>query len=48
MDSFYIAARHHKEYIESGKVVIKEGDGRKGLPEFAPFDVIHVGAGDKN
>jgi protein-L-isoaspartate(D-aspartate) O-methyltransferase len=33
-----------KELLESGRVVIKEGDGRKGLKEFAPFDVIHVGA----
>lgn len=31
--------------IKNGKIVIKEGDGRKGLKEFAPYDCIHVGAG---
>jgi protein-L-isoaspartate(D-aspartate) O-methyltransferase len=30
--------------LESGKIVIVEGDGRLGCPEHAPFDVIHVGA----
>jgi len=30
--------------IKSGKVIIKYGDGWKGDPENAPFDVIHVGA----
>lgn len=31
--------------MDSGKIVIKVGDGRKGLKEFAPYDAIHVGAG---
>ncbi|KAG5668417.1 hypothetical protein PVAND_016357 [Polypedilum vanderplanki] len=30
--------------IESGLIKIFEGDGRKGIQEFGPFDVIHVGA----
>ena len=25
-------------------IVIIEGDGRKGLKQYAPYDVIHVGA----
>ena len=31
--------------MENGKVVFKEGDGRKGWKEHAPYDAIHVGAG---
>jgi len=30
--------------LSSGKVRLLEGDGWLGLPEEAPFDVIHVGA----
>ena len=33
------------ELIDSGKIKIVEGDGRKGLAEYAPYDCIHVGAG---
>lgn len=33
-----------KELVEAGNVVFVVGDGRKGLPEHAPFDCIHVGA----
>jgi protein-L-isoaspartate(D-aspartate) O-methyltransferase len=32
------------DLLTSGRVVLKEGDGRKGMKEFAPFDAIHVGA----
>jgi protein-L-isoaspartate(D-aspartate) O-methyltransferase len=39
-----IKATPDRELLDSGKLVIKEGDGRKGMPEFAPFDAIHVGA----
>ena len=35
------------EYLKSGNVVIVEGDGRMGLPEYQPYDIIHVGAGLK-
>jgi len=37
-------SKHHKEWLDSGKVVIYEGDGRLGLEKHAPFDCIHVGA----
>ncbi|KAM5537582.1 hypothetical protein V8D89_008660 [Ganoderma adspersum] len=30
--------------IEQGRIKMVAGDGRKGLPEEGPFDVIHVGA----
>ncbi|XP_054730907.1 protein-L-isoaspartate(D-aspartate) O-methyltransferase isoform X1 [Anastrepha obliqua] len=30
--------------LDSGKLIIVEGDGRKGVPEHAPYDAIHVGA----
>lgn len=33
-----------KELLSSKKIVFKVGDGWKGDPENAPFDVIHVGA----
>ena len=35
------------EYLKSGNVVIVEGDGRMGLPEYQTYDCIHVGAGFK-
>ncbi len=30
--------------LDSGKVIIIEGDGRLGYPDKAPYDAIHVGA----
>uniref|UniRef100_A0A0K8TTC3 Protein-L-isoaspartate O-methyltransferase n=1 Tax=Tabanus bromius TaxID=304241 RepID=A0A0K8TTC3_TABBR len=30
--------------LESGRLVIVEGDGRDGFGEYAPYDAIHVGA----
>mmetsp|Transcript_95345 Transcript_95345/g.139228 ORF Transcript_95345/g.139228 Transcript_95345/m.139228 type:complete len:228 (+) Transcript_95345:141-824(+) len=32
------------QLLESGSVLIKEGDGRLGVPEHGPYDAIHVGA----
>ncbi len=32
----------------SGGVTFLVRDGRKGLPEYAPFDCIHVGAGQRD
>ncbi|XP_055299674.1 protein-L-isoaspartate(D-aspartate) O-methyltransferase [Sitodiplosis mosellana] len=31
-------------FIKNGELVIVEGDGRNGYEEFAPYDIIHVGA----
>lgn len=33
-----------KELLDSGVVKFVKGDGRKGWPEEAPYDAIHVGA----
>jgi protein-L-isoaspartate(D-aspartate) O-methyltransferase len=30
--------------LQSGKVVLKTGDGFSGLPEYGPYDIINVGA----
>ena len=32
------------ELIESGRVSFIVRDGRRGLAEYSPFDIIHVGA----
>jgi protein-L-isoaspartate(D-aspartate) O-methyltransferase len=34
-----------RAWLESGKIVLKQGDGWAGDPRNAPFDAIHVGAG---
>jgi len=39
--------KHHRDYLEKGKIKIVQGDGRLGLPSAGPFDVIHVGAGTR-
>ena len=36
--------KSYDEEIESNKIKIVNGDGRKGYPENAPYDVIHVDA----
>jgi protein-L-isoaspartate(D-aspartate) O-methyltransferase len=33
-----------QKLLESGTVKFVKGDGRKGYPEAAPYDAIHVGA----
>eukprot|EP01017_Pseudomicrothorax_dubius_P048695 TRINITY_DN8917_c0_g2_i1.p1 TRINITY_DN8917_c0_g2~~TRINITY_DN8917_c0_g2_i1.p1 ORF type:complete len:154 (-),score=36.91 TRINITY_DN8917_c0_g2_i1:26-487(-) len=37
-------AKNHADWLRLGKIVLVEGDGRLGLPAYAPYDVIHVGA----
>ena len=37
-------SKHYKHYLDNGKINVILGDGREGLPNHAPFDVIHVGA----
>ena len=34
----------HSTLLETGEIQIITGDGRKGYPPLAPYDVIHVGA----
>lgn len=34
--------QHHKELIDTNRLLFVEGDGKKGLPNEGPFDAIHV------
>ncbi|KAJ2617388.1 hypothetical protein H4S08_000356 [Coemansia sp. RSA 1365] len=36
--------KHYKEWVESGRVKVVTGDGRKGYVDGGPYDCIHVGA----
>lgn len=36
--------KNHSESLENGNISILTGDGREGFEDFAPYDVIHVGA----
>ena len=33
-----------RKLLESGRVMLRPGDGWRGVPEAGPFDLIHVGA----
>lgn len=37
-------SKEGKELLENGRVKFVTGDGRKGYPQDAPYDCIHVGA----
>ena len=37
-------SKHHKDLLDTKKVILINGDGRKGCPEYGPYDCIHVGA----
>lgn len=36
--------KHNSHLLESGRLIMKQGDGWEGSPLDAPFDCIHVGA----
>ena len=36
--------KNNKELLDNKKVILICGDGRKGCPEYGPYDCIHVGA----
>ena len=40
--------KHHKNLLDTKKIELIHGDGRKGCKEKAPFDCIHVGAAAMN
>ena len=40
--------KNHKELIESNIIEFVNQDGRKGLADKGPFDVIHVGGAVEN
>ena len=37
-------SKNHKKLLDDKKIVLLNEDGRKGIKEYAPFKVIHVGA----
>ena len=37
--------KNHKNLLDSEKILILESDGIIGCEKYAPYDVIHVGAG---
>ena len=37
-------SKHHANLIENKKIILLNEDGRKGIKQYAPFKVIHVGA----
>ena len=37
-------SKHHKDLLDSKKVILVHGDGRKGCAQYGPYDCIHVGA----
>ncbi|VDK77903.1 unnamed protein product [Litomosoides sigmodontis] len=39
--------KNHADLLE-GRVLMVEGDGREGFPEYAPYKAIHVGAASPN
>jgi len=50
MESCYVKSlinlsRNHAEYLEKGLVKFVIADGREGLPQEGPFDIIIVGGG---
>ncbi|KAJ1964859.1 hypothetical protein GGI12_001158 [Dipsacomyces acuminosporus] len=36
--------RHYPDWVESGRIHMVTGDGRRGYAQDAPYDCIHVGA----
>ncbi len=40
--------KNHSDLLKNKKIIMIEGDGRKGYPSFAPYNCIHVGAGRYN
>ncbi len=39
-------SKSHKNLLENGTIVLDQADGRMGYKPYAPYDVIHVGAGN--
>lgn len=47
-DSINNLNKHYSEPMKAGKIVVMCGDGRLGCKEYAPYNAIHVGAGNYN
>jgi protein-L-isoaspartate(D-aspartate) O-methyltransferase len=39
-------SKSHSDLLKNKNIVLVEGDGRYGCAENAPYDCIHVGAGN--
>ena len=37
-------SKHHKNLLDDKKVILLNDDGRKGVKDYAPYKIIHVGA----
>ena len=37
-------SKNHKNLLDDKKIILINGDGRKGCKEYAPYKAIHVGA----
>ena len=40
--------KHHKNLLDTKKVILVCGDGRQGCAEYGPYNCIHVGAASAN
>jgi protein-L-isoaspartate(D-aspartate) O-methyltransferase len=38
-------SKNHSDLLNYKKIILIEGDGRKGYIDMAPYNCIHVGAG---
>jgi protein-L-isoaspartate(D-aspartate) O-methyltransferase len=41
-------SKSHSDLLKNKKIVLVQGDGRYGCEDYAPYDCIHVGAGNLN
>jgi protein-L-isoaspartate(D-aspartate) O-methyltransferase len=37
--------KNHSDLIKNNKIFVIDADARKGFPQYAPYNCIHVGAG---
>ena len=36
--------KNHSDLLDDGRIILQTGNGFNGLPQYAPFDCIHIGA----
>jgi len=46
--AYKLLIRHHADYLEQGKIEFLIADGREGLAQHGPYDIILVGGGNKD
>ena len=37
-------SKNHSNLLDDGRIILQTGNGFNGLPQYAPFDCIHIGA----